>query len=299
MTMLIDIKAFLVSARTGGLSAAAREINTTPSVITKRVNRLEGQVGVKLFNRSTRSLSLTPEGKRIQPQLQLLVAELEETLKNLHRPSSELRGSLRLRAPTTIGSQYVGKTVAQFQKSNPDVTVEFMLMDRQVNPVEEGFDISLGASPQSFAGVEETPLCPYPRVLVGSKEYFEGREIPTSPADIIDHDCLAYVPVGYSWLFVGPSGRISVDIRARYTVNDSRNLMDAVNVGLGLTVVPEYLAREEIEAGRLISLLTDFPLEPLWLKAMIPRHKANKPEVVALLAHLKQHFETPPWDISQ
>lgn len=296
MTLLIDIKAFLVSARTGGLSAASREINTTPSVIAKRVNRLEAEVGAKLFNRSTRSLTLTPEGERLRPQLQVLVAELEETLANSRQSARELRGGLRLRAPTTIGSLYVGKSIARFQAQHPDVTVDFMLMDRQVNPLEEGLDISLGASPQSFAGVDETPLCPYPRVLVATPEYLAKRDPLHNPVDIAKHECLAYVPTGNSWTFSSAGGAITVDIRARYTVNDSRILMDAALEGLGLTVLPEFLTREAIKEGSLKLLLPDFPVAPLWLKALIPRHKSRKLEVVALLEHLQQDFENPPWD---
>ncbi len=295
MTLLIDIKAFLVSARMGGLSAAAREINTTPSVITKRVNRLEAEVGAKLFNRSTRSLTLTPEGERLRPQLQVLVAELEETLANSRKSGRELRGAVRLRAPTTVGSLYVSKSIARFQTLHPDVTVDFMLMDRQVNPLEEGLDISLGASPQSFAGVDETPLCPYPRVLVATPDYLANSGLLENPTDIAKHECLAYVPAGSSWTFTGTGGAITVDIRARYTVNDSRILLDAAHEGLGLTVLPEFLARAGLKDGSLRLLLPKFPLAPIWFKAMVPRHKARKPEVAALLKHLRHDFESPPW----
>lgn len=296
MTLLIDIKAFLVSARTGGLSAAAREINTTPSVITKRVNRLEAEVGVKLFNRSTRSLSLTPEGERLRPQLQVLVAELEETLANSRKSSAGLRGNLRMRAPTTVGAFFVGPSIARFQALHPDITVDFLLMDRQVDPLEEGFDIVLGASPQSFAGVEETPLCLYPRMLVAAPEYLETRPVPKNPSDIVEHDCLTFISMGVSWNFISASGPIVVDIRSRYTVNDSRFLVDAALEGLGLAVVPEFLIRDELKEGRLLPLLPDFPVAPMWFKATVPNHRAHKPEVIAILKYLKQEFDPPPWD---
>lgn len=296
MTLLIDIKAFLVSARTGGLSAAAREINTTPSVITKRVNRLEAEVGTKLFNRSTRSLSLTPEGERLRPQLQMLVAELEETLANSRKSSRGVRGNLRMRAPTTVGAFLVGPSIARFQAKFPDITVDFLLMDRQVDPLEEGYDIVLGASPQSFAGVEETPLCLYPRILVAAPKYLDARGMPKTPADIVEHDCLTFISMGVSWTFVSTSGPIVVDIRSRFTANDSRFLVDAVLEGLGLAVVPEFLVRDAVKAGSLIPLLPDFPTAPMWFKATVPRHRAHKPEVVALLKHLQQEFDPPPWN---
>lgn len=295
MTLLIDIKAFLTSARAGGFSAAAREIGTAPSVITKRVSRLEAEVGAKLFQRSTRHLKLTPEGERLRPQLQVLVAELEETLINARRPDRGIRGSLRVRTPTTVGMLYVGQSMAKFQIQNPDVTVDLLLMDRQINPLEEGLDVSLGALPHSFSSVQEIPFCPYPRTLVASPDYLEGRSIPKHPSDIVQHDCLAFMPVGYTWTFSGPRGPVSVDIRSRYTVNDSRILVDAALEGLGLTVVPEFLVRDLVRDGMLVELMPEYPIIPLWFKAMVPRHKANKPEVRALIEHLKQDFTPPPW----
>ncbi len=293
--MLIDIKAFLTSARTGGFSAAAREINTTPSVITKRVNRLEDRVGVKLFTRSTRHLSLTAEGERLRPQLQVLVAELEDAITSVRDSSRELRGTLRIRCPTTVGTLFVGESITRFQQQHPGMSIDLILMDRLVNPLEEGLDISLGAPSQTFISVKEVPLCPYPRVLVSSPDYLAARGTPRSPADLVDHDCLAFMPVGLTWAFESRSGPISVDVRSRFTVNDSRILLDAAIAGLGLTVVPEFLAREPLRQGKLIALMPDFPVIPLWFKAMIPSHKVRHPEIIALIDHMKKEFDPPPW----
>jgi len=293
MPLLIDIKAFLASARTGGFSGAAREIGTTPSVISKRVSRLEDEIGVRLFLRTTRALTLTSDGELLQPRLLQQVAELEDTLFN--RDGQGLSGLLRVRATTTIGTSFVGRSINKFQVSHPGMTIELLLIDRPVNPLEEGFDVSFGALPQSFGGVVEIPFCPYPRVLVAAPRYFENRNQPESPSDLVGQDCLVFVPVGPTWSFAGPNGPMSLDIRARYTVNDSRILMDAAIKGLGLAVVPEFLARDAIAEGSLITLMPDFPVSPLWFKAMVPRHKANRPEVVALIDHIKQESDPPPW----
>ncbi|MEW5423490.1 LysR family transcriptional regulator [Amorphus sp. 3PC139-8] len=295
MPLLIDIKAFLVSARLGGFSGAAREIGTTPSVISKRVTRLEHEIGAKLFRRTTRELTLTPDGERLQPRLQELVAELEDTLLTRGEAGVELRGSMRVRATTTIGALYVGRSVTGFFAEHPSMSIELHLIDRQVNPLEEGFDVSLGALPQCFAGVRETPLCPYPRLLVAAPDYLERRGIPQVPSDIVNHDCLAFVSVGHTWGFVGASGPMSIDIRASYTVNDSRILVDAAMDGLGLAIVPEFLAREPLRDGRLITVMDDYPVVPLWYKALVPRHKSLRPEVIAFVEHIRQTFDPPPW----
>src|SRR6056297_3858010 len=111
MPMLIDIKAFLVTARSGSFSAAARELRLAPSVITKRVGRLEHAVGCPLFIRSTRRLTLTAEAERLRPRLQVLVAELEEAIAGVKTPQRALSGPLRIKSPTTVGTLFVGEMV--------------------------------------------------------------------------------------------------------------------------------------------------------------------------------------------
>lgn len=295
MPLLIDIKAFLTSARMHGFSAAAREIGTTPSVVSKRVGRLEEEIGVTLFSRTTRALTLTTEGERLQPRLQELVAELEDTLFN--RAAGGIRGTLRVRATTTIGTFFVGASVNRFLVKHPEMTIELLLIDRPINPLEEGFDVSLGGLPQSFGGVIEKAFCPYPRMLVASKDYVARRGSPEDPADLGNHDCLVFVPAGHSWTFSGPNGPITFDIRARYTVNDSSLLMDAAKRGLGLAVVPYFLAKPLLESGDLLIQMPKFPVAPVWFKAMIPRHKVLKPEVSAFIDHIREDFDPPPWPL--
>lgn len=296
MPTLIDIKAFLTTARTGSFSAAAREIGIAPSVVTKRVGRLEYEIGSKLFVRSTRKLSLTSEAEQLRPRLQLLVGELEDALKGVQPPKRGISGHLRIKSPQTLGAMFAGPSVARFQAENPAITTELRFVDRAVNPLEEGYDVALGALPQSYPSVLETPLCPYPRVLVASPAYLQRHGTPDTPSDIVRHRCLAFVPVGLSWSFQSASGPVSVDIPAVFTVNDSRLLVHAAKEHLGMTVVPEFLVRDELANGSLVPLLVDYPIVPLWFKALVPRNKAHRPEVAALLEHLKQDFATPPWD---
>nr|WP_256372983.1 substrate binding domain-containing protein [Pseudoruegeria sp. HB172150] len=207
-----------------------------------------------------------------------------------------LRGTLRVRTPNTIGSMFIGKAVTRFQAANPDMRIELHLIDRPVNPLEEGFDVSLGALPQSYWGVHETPIQPYPRVLVAAPGYMKVRPPPATPSDLVAHDCLAFMLVGHTWTFEGPSGPVSTEIRARYTVNDSGILLDAALQGLGLAVLPRFLARDPLRDGRLVELLPDFPVSALWLKALVPSHKSRRPEIIAFLDHIQKEFDPPPWD---
>lgn len=295
MTEFIDIRAFLTVASAGSFSAAARQLGIAPSVVTKRVGRLEHQIGSTLFVRSTRRLTITAEGERLRPRLQLLLSELDDALQGVSQPRRGLGGQIRVKSPTTIGTLFVGQSIARFQAAHPRVVTELVLIDRSINPLEDGFDIALGALPQSYASVIETPLCPYPRVLVAAPSYLDRHGTPQTPADIPQHDCLVFLPVGLSWSFVGEGGPIRIDVRASFIVNDSRILVAAAEEGLGLSVVPEFLVRESIEQGRLVAIMPEFPITPFWFKAMVPRNKAQRAEVAALLEHLKADFDPPPW----
>ncbi|WP_172299218.1 LysR family transcriptional regulator [Pseudoruegeria sp. HB172150] len=294
MANFLNIQAFLITARTGSFSAAARAIGVAPSVVTKRVGRFEDEIGAKLFVRSTRKLTLTREAEELRPRLQLLLSQLDDVLKGAHSDRA-LRGHLRIKAPTTIGTLFAGPAIACFQAAHPDITVDLMLIDGSVNPLEEGFDMALGALPQSYASVTEFPLCPYPRVVVASTEYLKKHGTPQAPGDLVEHRCVAYVAVGLTWHFESPSGPVSVEVNSVMTVNDSRLLLFAARQSLGIAVVPEFMAREEIERGTLQALMPDFPISPLWFKAMVPRNKLHRPEVMALLEHLKADFAEPPW----
>jgi DNA-binding transcriptional LysR family regulator len=297
MPQLIDIKAFLVTARTGSFSAASREIGVAPSVITKRVTRLENEIAARLFVRSTRRLSLTAEGDRLRPRLQLLVGELEETLRAADQTRRGIGGRLRIKAPTTISSLYVGDTLARFQAANPGIVMELMLIDRSVNPIEEGFDVALGALPASYANVVDIPLCPYHRVLCAAPDYVAANGAPAHPSELVEHDCLTFLPVGVLWSFESESGPISVEVHSKFSVNDSGVLLASAREGNGLAVVPRFLAEGDLASGRLVALLEDFPMTPLWFKAMVPRNKLNKPAVQAVLDFLKAEYEpVPPWE---
>ena len=232
MPQLLDIKAFLVTARTGSFSAAAREIGLAASVVTKRVSRLEEQIGSALFQRTTRRLTLTSEGERLRPRLQLLIAEIDEALRSARVPEGGVAGQLRVKSPTTVGMLYVGGALARFQARNPRVKIELLLVDRAVNPLEEGFDVALGGLPVSFSGVLDLPLCQYDRVLVAAPAYLADNPAPRSPNDLVAHDCLAFLPIGLEWSFESDQGAIVVEIRARFTANDSQVLLTAALEGL-------------------------------------------------------------------
>ncbi|WP_118134995.1 LysR family transcriptional regulator [Oceanicella sp. SM1341] len=296
MAELVDIRAFLVTARLGSFSAAGRELGLAPSVMTKRVGRLEEQMGGRLFLRSTRSLTLTALGERVRPRLQLLLGEIDEVFKGAGPPDGTVEGNLRIKMPT-VTAQFLGALLADFQVANPRLTLDIHMVDRSVNPLEEGFDVSIGALPASYVNVIDEPLCPYRRILCAAPAYLEARGRPVHPTDLIEHDCLTYLVTGNTWTFDSPQGPMNVEVHPKFNVNDSRVLLTAARRGLGLATLPVFLCQEDLAAGRLVAQMQDYPVSTLWLKALVPRIKRNRPAVRALVEHLQRHMgPIPPWE---
>jgi DNA-binding transcriptional LysR family regulator len=296
MTQIVDIEAFLAAARTGSFAAAGRELGVAASALAKRTDRLEEAVGLRLFTRTTRRLTLTEAGERMRPRLQAVVAEYDQALRDARPVESGLRGRLRVKAPTTVGT-VIGEALASFAAAHPAVTVELLLLDRAVNPLEESFELAVGAFPLSFASVVDVPLCPYERLLVAAPAYLANHPVPRHPGDLAQHESLVFLPAGVTWSFETERGPVATEVRGRFAANDSRILLEAALRGLGVAILPRFLAREALQAGRLVPVLCDFPLSPIWFKAMVPHNRVHQPEVAALVDHLKAEFSpVPPWD---
>jgi DNA-binding transcriptional LysR family regulator len=295
---LLNIKAFLATARAGSFSAAARELGVAPSVIVKRINRLEDQMRAQLFVRSTRKLSLTDTGERYFPRYQTLVGEVENAINGAASSTERIEGLIRVKCPTTLAILNFGEILNDFQVAHPGIAVDLALTDRSVNPVEEDLDIAIGAMPASYANVIDEPLSPYPRVLCAAPSYLDARGEPKHPIDLTGHDCLTFHTTGSTWSFESPRGLINVDVRSRFSANDSQILQSAACRGLGITMIASYIARPAIEAGRLKTLLVDYPVPEFWLKALIPTNKIRRAAVQKLLSWIKQRMEPlPPWAV--
>jgi DNA-binding transcriptional LysR family regulator len=244
-----------VVARLGSFSAAARELDVAPSVVTKRITRLEERVRTRLIVRSTRGLTLTPAGERLLPRFLRVVAELDELLLETSASDGKIEGHVRVKSPTTITSMYLGALFSEFQLDNPRVTLEIVLLDRSVNPLEENFDLVVGARAASYPNVVDIPLCTYPQALCCAPSYQDSKPEPRHPSDLVDHDCLTTVLFGTTWPFETARGGVSIEVRSRFHANDARVVLEGVRRGLGLAILPRYLIGADLEAGRLRALL--------------------------------------------
>lgn len=295
MDIYLNFKAFQAVAQTGSFSRAARDLGLAASVVTKRVNQLEELLGASLFRRSTRKLTLTDAGARYLDRSRLPIAEFDDLIKGASQSPGELEDTLRIKAPTSLTELRLRPVFAAFQAEFQKIRLEIVLLDRMVDPIIEGFDVSIGAHwPQSFVGVVERPLCPLPRVLCASPAYLKRRGIPKTPQDLIQHDCLSFIPTGNDWTFIGPHGPITIAVRPRLTSNDGQMLVAAALSGAGIAIVSRYMTKDVIGSGELTPLLVDFPIPDLWVKAVSPERRAMTPAVTALIERLSASLSGNP-----
>lgn len=296
MDTLVNLQAFVAVAETGSFSEAARRAGLAPSVIAKRIAQLEWRIRAPLFTRSTRKLTLTDVGERYLPELRHLVRQMDDTLNGMAQASGELEGHIRIKIPTTLGVLYLGDLLNRFLQNQPRISMEVVLADRSVNPVEEGFDLAIGARPESYGQVQDHPLCPIRRRLCAAPSYLARKGAPRNPVDLLAHDCLVLATTGTRWELQGPQGLVGVEVAAKLRSNDGVALHAAARAGQGIALLADYLVEPDLRSGALQEVLPDMRLPDLWLKALVPVNRIDLPRIQALLQWLRlQLGPVPPW----
>ncbi|MBV9632172.1 MAG: LysR family transcriptional regulator [Xanthobacteraceae bacterium] len=288
----LNMKAFLSAAEAGSFSRAARQLGVAPSVVTKRVAQLEWVLRAPLFKRTTRSLRLTELGESQLAPIRQIVRDYEEVVTGVMRAPHTLEGHLRIKAPVaTIGFD-LAKMFVWFQREYPGLTLDVVVVDRTVNPIEEGFDVVMTLMPASFEGVLEEPLFVYERVLCAAPSYLARRGTPKHPRELINHDCIVF-PTGPTWTFHGNKGVVEVKVRPQLMTNNGRLGVESLCAGQGIAIISRTVAASALETGELTIILPSFRVPDLWLKALVPAARMGLARVQAFLNHVRAALPTP------
>ncbi|MBB5214691.1 LysR family transcriptional regulator [Parapusillimonas granuli] len=291
------IKALIETVDAGGFSGAARRLNVVPSVVMKRVNFLEHTIKQQLLHRSTRSVRLTEEGLRHITDLRQAVAQFETVLQGMKRAEQAPGGHLRIGAPPAITALHFSRLLGEFAQSYPQISIDLTLLDRAVNPLNAGFDVVLSGSTGTFSDVHDIPLFRLRRIVCGSPDYLHRMGEPTRPNDLYSHRLLALKPSTIIWEFRGPKGPIRIEHAPVMLSNDSLVLAASAIQGNGLAMLPAYVCAPEIQAGRLVEVLVDYPIAEMWFKAFVPDKQFNTLPVRTFMAWIQSALSpAPPWE---
>lgn len=294
MDSVTNLRTFLTVVQCAGFSEAARMMNVVPSVVAKRIAQLEEAFGVRLFSRTTRSVVLTDAGQRLMARARVLVADFDDMAQSMRRDESRLEGQLRLMLPTTLTLLYLGDVIARFLSSNERVSLDISLADRSINPMEQAFDIVVSGRAAHYDGVTQLPLAPIHYMLCASPEYLARAHPLTHPDELSRHRCLVFKPAGKMWSFVSAHGQMQVDVSPVMQTDDTHSLLLAALQGVGIAVLPGYLADPALMRGELTALLPGFPCAPAWFKAYVPKRLEREVLVRHLCTHIQQALEELP-----
>lgn len=287
-----NLKTFIAVAHHRSFAEAARQLHVVPSVVAKRIAQLEKSFGVRLFDRTTRSVKLTEYGERLEGKASPVLHAFNDLLTDVHRDEAEPEGHIRIMAPTTLTTLYLGRLLTEFLKRHERMTLEIALGDRSINPTEDAFDMVISGRVANYEGVEQIPLAPIQYVVCAAPSYLKKHPMPKHPTDLIEHTCLVFEPTGKSWIFQSPRGTVHVDVTSRLTADDNNTLLWAAISGLGVAMLPTYIAHAALTTKKLVPLLSDYPTQNAWFKAFIPKRKAKLKRVVALKNWLLQEMKT-------
>lgn len=294
MDTLTNLEAFIAVADAGSFSEVARRQHVAPSVITKRIAQLEWRIKAPLFARSTRKISLTDVGERYLPQVRTLVRQFHDTLAGMAQASGQLEGHIRVKVPTTLGMLYLSDLLQRFMQEQSRVSMDIVLADRTVNPLQEGFDIAIGALPELYGQVRDFNLAPIGRRLCAAPSYLARHGRPQRVTDLVDHDCLVFMTSGTFWEFNTPMGMQAVEVRPKLQTNDGAALYQACVQGLGIGMVSDYLADPALARGDLVEVMPEIQFPDLWLKALVPLKRLDVPRIRVLLEWLGRHLQLDP-----
>lgn len=280
-------------------TGAARALRLSKGAVSLQIQKLEDRLGVRLLNRTTRRLSLTDEGRAFYEHCRRILDEAREAVDALDSLGAAPRGVLRINAPMSFGVLHLGPAIAEFMHEYPEVEIDMTLNDRQIDVVEEGFDMAIRIARLPDSSLIARRLAPCRRVVMASPEYWDRRGRPTHPSDLKDHDALIYdyLPEPDTWTFMGPEGRFSVTVSGRLRANNGEVLLNAAKRGIGVDLAPTFFCCGEIQSGELEVVLSDFEDDPISVYAVYPHRRHLSPRVRAFVDFLANRFgENPYWD---
>ncbi len=300
MQNLTDIAVFVQVVDSGSFTAAAERLALTRSVVSKYISRLEDRLKVRLLNRTTRRLSLTEAGQIFYERSQFGLGEIEAAEAEVAKLQATPSGRLKISAPMSFGILHIAPAMAEFQTRHPEVQLDMSLDDRQVDLVEEGFDVAIRIAELPDSSMVATPLAPCHHVVCASSDYVERYGAPRTPDDLRKHNILSYryQDSPNEWRFLSPDGRYSsVPVTGSIEMNNSLALRQAVLGGAGIMLTPTFIVGEDIAAGRLLRLLPDYRAKEVTIYAVYAGRRHLTPKVRAFIDYMKQRLSDPPyWD---
>jgi DNA-binding transcriptional LysR family regulator len=296
-----EMASFVRAVELGGFSAAARSLGVTPSALSKLVTRLEARLGVRLLNRTTRQLGLTPEGHAFFLRSKRILEDIDEAESEVTRFRESPRGLLRVNVGTAFGLHQLAPAVPEFMARYPEIQLDITVTDRLVDLIEEGADVAIRTGHLADSTLIARKICDWERSICASPAYLAAHGTPKKPDDLLKHNCINVngSPHLNRWPFEVGKRLHTVEVSGKLSANNAETILQLGEAGLGIIRLGDVIVAESVRAGRLVRLLTNVHRpEPLPLQAVYPQGRHRSPKVVAFVDFLIERFGSMPWRAS-
>jgi len=298
---LAGMEVFQKVAALGSFSAAGRALGISQTMVTKHIEALERHLGARLFQRTTRRLTLTEAGARYRAAAERILAEIEEAEREVSATATELTGTLRLNLPLAFGLREVVPALVDFAALYPSLTIDIGLSDRFVDLVEEGWDLAIRIGRLADSSLVARKLAPIRTTVCAAPAYLARHGVPRTLADLKRHNCLGYtLPTPASagrWIF-GREGEIVTPVSGSFRANNGDALREAAVAGIGIINQPLFILRDDLVAGRLVPITLDVP--PVDFASVHAVHAAGRhvpAKIRAFGDFLAERWDgLPPWE---
>lgn len=291
MHSLQQLAAFAETAKHGSFAQAARETGSAPSTLAKAVGRLEQGLGVKLFHRTTRQVSLTPDGERLFARCQRLLAEVEDLQAEAAGAREAPSGTLRIDVPIVIGRRLILPLLARMVQRHPALALDVRLQDGYVDLVKEGMDVAVRVGALKDSNLVARRFGTQAMVLVASPEYLARRGTPKRLDQLAAHDALLFrmpsTGKDRPWQFRERGRAVELHPASRVRINDGEGIVEAARLGMGLAQLPGYFVRDALAHGELVEVLPSARPAPLPISIVYPSARLVPQRVRALIAELE------------
>lgn len=299
---LTGLIAFARTASLGSYTAAARSLGVSPSAVSKSVQRLEDQLKVRLFTRTTRSLTLTPEGRDLQERTLRLLQEVEQIEQAAASARAEPAGLIRVTAPLPVGTHILAPALPRFRERYPKVSIDLRMGDRYTDLIEEGIDVALRVGAPGDSRLISRSLTPHRLCAFAAPSYLAKRGVPRIIDDLLEHECVnfRYQSSGQTlrWPFQVGERMVEMTPNAGIIIDATDGVLAAVAAGGGIGIAPTYAAGFYVERKLLVPILPELAVERFTITAMWPESRRGSPNVKAFVSFLQEIFPNPaPWDL--
>lgn len=299
LEVMHELVTFVRVAESGSFSAAARRHGLTPSAVSRQVARLERAMGVTLLQRTTRQLRLTQAGLEVLERGREMVAAAQATLRVAEGHVGAPKGLVRISAPKAFARHVLHQPLLDFMQRYPDVDVHLMVTDRPVDPLREGVDLVVRLTDDPPQGMVARALMPVRQLVLASPDYLFKHGAVETPHDLLTHSCLSLGEhaLDNRWHFIRGDEEAEVTVNGRYTINHSEMRLAAIEAGLGVGCVPDFVAGEALASGRVVELLPDWTFDSHYqgkAQLLFTASRYTAPKVRALIDHLVAVFAQGP-----